>query len=170
MLVSHTPGKSCVPGPSFAPQLEGGGGARSISRESIGPETSPVGEPLAHVPRPSLGPAPTLPARATHPEEKLKRSVARRVVEWTRRLRLQLGDPPQPCPPRTRPSMPTTMGRARTDLRPLFCDPSSLLEAGIYTLLRATDLLCRVPAREAKPTDARREHTSFPCPRPSALL
>lgn len=166
MLALHTP-ESCVPGPTFALQHWG---AQSISPESIGPETLPVGKPLAHGPRPSLDPAPTPPARAPHPEEKLRYSVARRVVEWTRRLRLQQGDPPQPCPLRTRPSRVTNQGRPRTDLRPLSRDPSTLLEAGIYTQLRATDLLCRVPTRKAKPTDARREHTSFPCPRPSALL
>lgn len=105
MLPLHTPERSCVPGPTFAPQRWG---ARSINPESIGPETLPVGKPLAHGPRPSLGLAPTPPVRSTHPEEKLRYSVARRVVEWTRRLRLQLGDPPQPCPPRTRPSTLTT--------------------------------------------------------------
>lgn len=86
MLALHTP-ESCVPGPTFALQHWG---AQSISPESIGPETLPVGKPLAHGPRPSLDPAPTPPARAPHPEEKLRYSVARRVVEWTRRLRLQL--------------------------------------------------------------------------------
>lgn len=81
-----------------------------------------------------------------------------------------------PAPPasagRPSPTLPAqnsalhahNQGRARTDLRPLSRDPPSLLEAGIYTQLRDTDLLCRVPAREAKPTDARREHTSFSLP------
>lgn len=111
MLALHTPERSCVPGPTFALQHWG---AQSISPESIGPETLPVGKPLAHGPRPSLDPAPTPPARAPHPEEKLRYSVARRVVEWTRRLRLQLGDPPQPCPLRTRSSTVTNQDRART--------------------------------------------------------
>lgn len=72
---------------------------------------------------------------------------------------------PSPILPAQNSALHTqNQGRARTDLHPLSCDPPSLLEAGIYTQLRATNLLCRVPVREAKPTDARREHTSFSLP------
>lgn len=74
------------------------------------------------------------------------------------------GRPSPTLPAQNSPFHAHNQGRARTDLRPLSRDPPSPLEAGIYTQLRATDLLCRVPAREAKPTDARREHTSFSLP------
>lgn len=169
MLASHTlGGKSRVPGPSFAPQCWG---ARSISPESVGPETLSVGMPRAHGPRPSLSPAPTpLTYPATHPEEKLRCPVARRVVEWTRNLRLQLGDPPQSCPPRTRPStLKTRAGQEQTyTLFPVTLPASSKLGStpSSAPLTFSAESLC---ARLSRLMPAASTPV-FPCPRPSALL
>lgn len=120
--------------------------------------------PLAHGPRPNLSPVPTPPARATNPEEKLRCPAARRAVEWTLCLRLQLGRPSPALPAHNSALHAHGQGRASANLHPLSRDPPSLPKPEICTQLRATDLLCRVSARDAKPTGARRAYTSFSLP------